>query len=35
LLREKIATKGDTFVIAAGIPLGKAGDTNTMMVQRV
>jgi pyruvate kinase len=35
LTREKLAAKGDVFVIAAGIPLGKAGDTNTMMVQRV
>jgi pyruvate kinase len=35
MLREKLVTKGDTFVIAAGIPLGKASDTNTMMVQKV
>lgn len=35
MTREKLVAKGDTFIIAAGIPLGKAGDTNTMMVQKV
>jgi pyruvate kinase len=35
MLKEKIVTKGDTFVIAAGIPLGQSGDTNTMMIQKV
>lgn len=35
MLHEKLVVKGDTFIIAAGIPLGKAGDTNTMMVQKV
>ncbi len=35
MIRKNIATKNDHFVIAAGIPLGKATDTNTMMVQTV
>lgn len=35
MLKTKIVAKGDNFVIAAGIPLGKAGDTNTMMIQTV
>jgi len=35
MVREKLVVKGDTFIIAAGIPLGRAGDTNTMMVQKV
>ncbi len=33
MLRQKLATKGDHVVIAAGIPFGKVGGTNTMMVQ--
>ncbi len=33
MLKQKLATKGDTIVIAAGIPFGKVGGTNMMMVQ--
>jgi pyruvate kinase len=35
VLREKIAKKGDTIVIAAGIPFGKAGGTNMVLVHVV
>jgi pyruvate kinase len=35
LLREKIAQKGDPIILVAGIPFGKSGNTNTLMVQTV
>ncbi len=35
LLKERIAKKGDKFVLAAGVPFGKAGGTNMVMVQEV
>ena len=35
LLKEKIANKGDTVILVAGIPFGKSGKTNTLMVQTV
>ncbi|MFA7302543.1 MAG: pyruvate kinase [Candidatus Paceibacterota bacterium] len=35
ILKEKLATKGDNIILVAGIPLGKGGNTNTMMVQKV
>ncbi|HUY05127.1 MAG TPA: pyruvate kinase [Candidatus Paceibacterota bacterium] len=33
LVKEGLAKRGDTVVLAAGIPFGKVGGTNTMMVQ--
>lgn len=33
ILKEKLAAKGDEIIIVAGIPLGKTGNTNTLMVQ--
>ncbi len=33
IMQQKLATKGDSIVIAAGIPFGKVGGTNMMMVQ--
>ena len=33
LVQEKLASKGDHIIIAAGIPFGKVGGTNMMMVQ--
>lgn len=33
MLRQKLAARGDHVVIAAGIPFGHVGGTNTMMVQ--
>ncbi len=33
LVHEKLANKGDHIVIAAGIPFGRVGGTNMMMVQ--
>ncbi|MHB8709951.1 MAG: pyruvate kinase [Minisyncoccota bacterium] len=33
LVHEKLASKGDHIIIAAGIPFGKVGGTNMMMVQ--
>lgn len=35
ILKEKLATKGDRIILVAGVPLGKAGNTNMLMVQRV
>ncbi len=35
LLKEKIAKSGDKFVLAAGVPFGKAGGTNIVMVQEL
>ncbi len=35
LLKEKLAQKGDTVILMAGIPFGRTGTTNTMMVQTV
>ncbi|HEX8946720.1 MAG TPA: pyruvate kinase [Candidatus Paceibacterota bacterium] len=35
ILRQALAQKDDTIVIAAGIPFGKVGGTNLMMVQKV
>ena len=33
LVKEGLAKRGDTVVLAAGIPFGQVGGTNTMMVQ--
>jgi pyruvate kinase len=33
LLQKKIAKKGDTFVLAAGVPFGRTGGTNMLLVQ--
>ncbi len=33
LMKQGLAKRGDTVVLAAGIPFGKVGGTNTMMVQ--
>ncbi|MHB8660584.1 MAG: pyruvate kinase [Minisyncoccota bacterium] len=33
LVHEKLASKGDHIIIAAGIPFGKVGGTNMMLVQ--
>lgn len=33
LKREKIARKGDRFVVSGGAPLGKGGETNFLMVR--
>lgn len=33
LIQEKLAEKGDHIIIAAGIPFGKVGGTNMMLVQ--
>lgn len=33
LVHEKLASKGDHIIIAAGIPFGKVGGTNMIMVQ--
>ncbi len=30
-----LGKKGDTFVLGAGLPLGKSGPTNTMLIERV
>lgn len=35
VLKEKIAKKGDTIVIAAGVPFGKVGGTNMVLVHVV
>lgn len=35
ILKEKIASRGDTIILVAGVPLGHEGNTNTMMVQTV
>jgi len=35
ILKEKLATRGDNIILVAGIPLGSAGNTNMMMVQKV
>ncbi len=35
ILRQALAQKDDTIIIAAGIPFGKVGGTNLMMVQKV
>ena len=35
LLKRGIAEKGDVFVLGAGIPFGKPGSTNLMLVERV
>ena len=34
-LKNKIAQKGDKIVIVAGIPFGKKGSTNTILVEKV
>jgi pyruvate kinase len=34
-LREKLATPGQTIVIAAGIPFGQPGTTNLMRIAQV
>lgn len=33
LLKKKLLKKGDTFVLAAGIPFGRTGGTNLLLVQ--
>lgn len=33
LLKKKILKKGDTFIVAAGMPFGKTGGTNMLLVQ--
>jgi len=35
LATEKIAKKGDTFVLSAGVPFGKVGGTNMTLIQQV
>ncbi len=35
VVKEKIAKKGDTIIIAAGIPFGKVGGTNMVLVHVV
>ncbi len=35
LLKEKIAKKGDKFVLAAGVPFGKTGGTNIVLVHKL
>lgn len=35
LTTEKIAKKGDTFVLAAGVPFGKVGGTNMTLIQKI
>ncbi|MCK4577843.1 MAG: pyruvate kinase, partial [Candidatus Marinimicrobia bacterium] len=35
LLNNNIVTKGDYFVLTAGIPIGQTGSTNLLKVQRV
>jgi pyruvate kinase len=35
VLREKLAKKGDRVVIVAGLPFGKVGGTNMIMVHVV
>jgi pyruvate kinase len=32
LLAAKVATKGDRIVLTAGVPFGKAGSTNMLMI---
>lgn len=34
LVKERIAKKGDLFVVSAGVPFGKRGGTNLVMVRR-
>ena len=35
LVREGFAKKGDRFIVAAGVPFGKKGGTNLLMVRTV
>lgn len=35
LLKEKLVSKGDKLVFSAGVPLGRVGSTNTVMVRNV
>lgn len=35
LVRERVARKGDRAVVTAGIPFGKAGSTNMMMILKL
>jgi pyruvate kinase len=35
LVRAKLATKGDTFILVCGMPFGNTGGTNTMVIQTV
>ncbi len=35
ILKEKLAKKGDHIILVAGVPLGKTGNTNMLMVQTV
>lgn len=35
LLKEKLAKRGDRFVLAAGVPFGETGGTNIVMVEEV
>lgn len=35
LLKESVVKKGDKLVFSAGVPLGRAGSTNTLMVRNV
>jgi len=35
LLKENVVKKGDKLVFSAGIPLGRSGSTNTLMVRNV
>lgn len=35
LLKKKLVKKGDVFVLAAGIPFGRTGGTNMLLVQTV
>ncbi|NCU41283.1 MAG: pyruvate kinase [Candidatus Moranbacteria bacterium] len=35
LVKYRIAKKGEVFILVAGIPFGKSGATNTIMVQKI
>ncbi len=35
ILKSKLATKGDTIILVAGVPLGTSGNTNMLMVEEV
>ncbi|WP_263849463.1 pyruvate kinase alpha/beta domain-containing protein [Lacticaseibacillus saniviri] len=35
LIQERLAQPGDIVIIVAGLPLGKAQDTNNVMIRRL
>ena len=35
LLREKLLSKGDTFVLTSGAPVGVSGNTNMLTIHKI